>query len=285
MLSLLRVLFGMLVFLPCMQDSETEKAITCVEKMGGKVTRDETTVGKQVVDVLFKADHCPDELDLSPLLKFPCLRALHLICVPLDDANVQHLTHLQSLRSLTLAATGITDHHLKQLSALHALNKLVITYADITDEGLACVKEFKHLREIEIVGSNITDEGINDLRRDRPNITIRAGNRNTANKRVRKHFAIPDEKAVNKDSIRSTLAVSLPRGSSEQDVYSFLTKCGIGKDQLSSYFPLKEGVISCRIEFDPKSGQLVHEHYLITFLMDQSKTLAGIVVDEWTTGP
>jgi hypothetical protein len=103
---------------------------------------------------------------------------------------------------------------------------------------------------------------------------------------VRKHFAIPDGKPLTAETIRAAILAKLPAGSTEEEVSSFLKKCGIGEDRFSSHYPAnKDGVIVCRIEFDPASGEIVHTHYGILFRLDGRRRLKGVKVKEWYTGP
>jgi hypothetical protein len=117
-------------------------------------------------------------------------------------------------------------------------------------------------------------------------LEIDRGNWNTAQKRVRKHLGIPEPTPVNPATIRSAILAKLPAGGTDEQIYSFLKKSGVGVDKFSSYHPAGEkDVIVCRIEFDPGSGDLVHTHYGIFFRLDARKRLRDIEVNEWFTGP
>jgi hypothetical protein len=111
-------------------------------------------------------------------------------------------------------------------------------------------------------------------------------NGNRAQKRVRKHFAIPDKTRVTEATIRDAILAGLPLGSSEDQVYGFLKKCGIGKDKFSSFYPLDgTGKLICRINLDPGTCDIVHTHYGIFFRVEADKGFQDVEVQEWYTGP
>jgi hypothetical protein len=117
-------------------------------------------------------------------------------------------------------------------------------------------------------------------------LKVDMGTGNTAEKRIRKHFSLSIKDKVTEKVVRKSILQNLPQGSSSEEVYSFLKKRKIGKDKLSSFYPLDEkGEIACRIEFDPESGYIVQEHYCVVFRMDERKKLKDIQLNTWYTGP
>ena len=161
-----------------------------------------------------------------------------------------------------------------------------LSHTHVTDKGLEQLHGLTGLRHLGLDGIRIGKKEEQSLRRALPKMTIEQGNGNTAQKRVRKHFAIPEAKALTSKTIRAAIFAKLPTGSTEDQVSSFLKKSGIGKDKFSSHYPADEkGVVVCRIEFDPASGEIVHTHYGIFFQLDNRKRLKDVEVKEWYTGP
>jgi len=268
-------------------DSE-EHAIEAVRELGGTVTRDDKAPGKPVRSVVFKCccSPYPKPVDLRVLGAFTRLKSLELTCVEIRNGNLDHIKKLTSLESLTLVATGIDDDGVRQLKLLPNLQKLHLVFCTVSDTGLRSLSDFPSLQEVKLLGSSVTDEGIRELQQASPKLKIEAGNRNTAEKRARKHFAIPAPKPVTKKTIRAAILAQLPAGSTEDHIYStLLTTCGIGKDTLSACYPKEDGKIVCQIGYDSMSGDIVHKHYAVTFHMNDEDKLRQVEVKEWFTGP
>jgi hypothetical protein len=244
------------------QDPRTgeQKALVSIERLGGQFRRDEKVPGQPVVEVDLAVTKVTDE-DLALLANLPGLRRLDLTLTPITDKGLERLKGLPGLEELTLVCPDITKKGVEQLQGMAGLRRLVLH------------------------GIELSEEEEKRLRRALPQAKIDLGNGNRAQKRVRKHFAIPDKTPLTEATIREAILAGLPAGSSEKRVYGFLNKCGIGKDEFSSFYPLKRGKIVCRIEFDPGTGDTVHTHYGIFFRMDADKGLQDVEVQEWYTGP
>lgn len=108
----------------------------------------------------------------------------------------------------------------------------------------------------------------------------------SATERFRRYFQLAEVRDLTPESARQALLAKMPPGSSEQHVYEFLKKAGIGSDGLSSFYLAdKEGTIVCRIEFDRKSPGVVQESYGVFFLLDKQRRLKDVRVEKWLTGP
>ena len=103
--------------------------------------------------------------------------------------------------------------------------------------------------------------------------------------RTRRYFEIPASQQVSAAAIRSAILNGTPLESSPKQVYAYLERRGIGKDGLSSYFPLNEkGEIVCRVEYHPKTLDVVKNSFGVFFIIDHDKKLKDIQVQEWRTG-
>jgi internalin A len=84
---------------PARADDAEDKAIAFVEKLGGKVTRDDKRPGKPVV-------------------------AVNLYGTKMTDADLKELTALKGLTTLRLGSTKVTDAGLRELAAFKSLTEL-----------------------------------------------------------------------------------------------------------------------------------------------------------------
>jgi hypothetical protein len=91
---------------------------------------------------------------------------------------------------------------------------------------------------------------------------------------------------VNESTIRNAVLHKIPVGTPEPVIRQKLRDIGIGSDQLSQYYgPDKDRRAIIRIEFDPKTIDIVYRHYGIHLTYDEELKLQDIVVDIWLTGP
>lgn len=302
---------------PDLRDLSTPEraAVVAIEKFGGRIKRDKTRPGRPVSAVLLASSQVTDA-DLAMVLdNLVTLRSLSLNCTHITDKGLEHLKGLSQLTYLDLACLNMTDAGLKNLQGLANLEELDLSFSpnitndgmrnlqgftklrelglsfspNITGRGLLHLTKLANLRKLVVFGIPISDEEDRRLKRALPKTDIDRGNGNTAQKRIRKHFAIPESTPLMPDTIRAALLASVPKGSSRSQVFEFLKKSGIGKDKFSYYYAdevsMKDGEIGCRITFDPDSGELVHTHYWIGFLFDDQKRLKNVEVKEWYTGP
>jgi len=108
------VLLGLLVLAVAGRADEAA-AVKAIEKLGGKVTRDDKQPGKPAVSV---------DLDLTKV----------------TDADLKELKELKSLQGLRLGDTKVTDAGLKELKEVKSLQWLELGGLQVTDAG---VKELK----------------------------------------------------------------------------------------------------------------------------------------------
>jgi internalin A len=139
-------------------------AVQAVEKVGGRVIRDDTDPGKPVVNVIFQGGK-EQVTDALPHLKaFPKLQALSFPYVKsLDDKGSQHLAKLTGLKSLTLVGTSLTDAGLKNLADLANLERLELAGTPVTDAGLKHLAGLKKLRYLGLNATAVTGDGLKDL--------------------------------------------------------------------------------------------------------------------------
>lgn len=108
----------------------------------------------------------------------------------------------------------------------------------------------------------------------------------TAQYRLIDYFELNEIREFTPESARTALLSKMPVGTQETEIYDFLNKKGIGKDNLSSFHPADgRDQIVCRIEYDPNLPGLVKKHFGIFFLLDEEKKLRDIRIKPWVTGP
>src|SRR5947209_13191588 len=88
--------------------ADEASAVKAVEKLGGKVTRDDKLPGKPVIEV-------------------------NLAGSKVTDGGLKELKDLKHLTSLNLGWAKVTDVGLKELKELKQLTSLSITYTSVTD--------------------------------------------------------------------------------------------------------------------------------------------------------
>src|SRR5436190_17813763 len=114
-------------------DEAEDKAVKFVEKLDGRVTRDEKATGKPVVTVSLNFAKLTDA-DLKELAAFKSLKTLRLVSVEkLTDAGLKELAALSTLTELDLTRTKVTDAGLKELAPLKNLTALWLGETQVTD--------------------------------------------------------------------------------------------------------------------------------------------------------
>jgi internalin A len=113
---------------PLFADDAEDKAVQAVEKLGGKVVRDDKDPTKPVVEVdLFLRDKPSEMTDagLKELAALKGLQKLKLGPAMVTDAGLKELAGLKALKSLDLSdCKGVTDVGVKDLQ--QALPDLII---------------------------------------------------------------------------------------------------------------------------------------------------------------
>src|SRR4051812_42555276 len=89
-------------------------AVKVVEKLGGKIIRDDKQPGKPVVGVDLGLTLMTDA-ELKELKGFPKLLTLRLGLTGLTDAGMKELKEFTNLTTLELTGTKVTDAGLKEL--------------------------------------------------------------------------------------------------------------------------------------------------------------------------
>src|SRR5262245_58695846 len=107
------VLLGLLVLAGAGRADEAT-AVKAIEKLRGRVTRDDQRTGKPVVDVDLTLAWITD-VDLKQLKELKHLQSLELGFTEITDKGLKELKHLKCLQTLDLTGTRITDVGLKEL--------------------------------------------------------------------------------------------------------------------------------------------------------------------------
>ena len=109
------MLVGAVMLLACLSGAawaDEASAVKAVEKLGGKVTRDDKLPGKPVIGV-------------------------NLPATKVTDAGLKELKDLKQLTTLDLFFTGVTDAGLKELKELKQLTTLYLGHTLVTADGVA----------------------------------------------------------------------------------------------------------------------------------------------------
>src|SRR6516162_7068094 len=106
-------------------DDAEDKAAALVEKLGGRVQRDDKAADNPVIVVLL------DDRDVT-------------------DATLKELKALRNLQTLRIAATKVTDAVIMELKEFKNLQVLVVENNKVTDAAFKELKALKNLKELWI---------------------------------------------------------------------------------------------------------------------------------------
>src|SRR5262249_12301761 len=104
-------------------DEQDTDAALAVEKLGGKVRRNEKVKGAPIVGIELAVTKTEDR-DLKVLAGLNALEELDLRATRVTDAGMATLKHLRNLKSLDLTSTRVSDIGLKALKDLRNLEEL-----------------------------------------------------------------------------------------------------------------------------------------------------------------
>ena len=110
----------------------------------------------------------------------------------------------------------------------------------------------------------------------------------SAEDRIRSHFNIPASVRLTEETIKQAVLRVLPVGSLAISIRPKLLDLGIGERGLSNYGESgKDNVAVIRIEYDPKTFDVVKRSYIISLYLTSEpiRTIRDITVKEWLTGP
>src|SRR5437588_378616 len=141
------MLVGAVMLLACLSGAaraDEASAVKAVEKLGGKITRDDKLPGKPVIGV-------------------------NLGHPKVTDADLKELKNLKQLTSLNLGGTKVTDAGLKELKDLKQLTTLFLFATPVTNAGL---KELKDLTSLNLAETRVTADGVADLQKALPGCKI-----------------------------------------------------------------------------------------------------------------
>src|SRR5262245_38563260 len=137
--------------------SQEARTVSHIEKLGGSIERDESSLGHPVVKVDFtpyRSSKLPpvSDADLAFLGNLTRLRELNLEFSEVTDNGMSHLAKLSQLERLNLRGTSITDTGLKELKGLRNLRYLSLPMPPglITDAGLAHLKQMTKLTSLDV---------------------------------------------------------------------------------------------------------------------------------------
>jgi Leucine-rich repeat (LRR) protein len=152
-------------------DEKSDSAVAAIQKLGGKVERDDKDADKAVVVVNLGITEVKDA-ELEHLKGLSKLRRLTLNDTPITDAGLDHIKDLTSLQKLYLVDTKITDAGLERLKGLTNLQILSLAGTQVSDAGLEHLKGMSGLKEVFLYGTKVGDDGAKQLKEARPELKI-----------------------------------------------------------------------------------------------------------------
>jgi Leucine-rich repeat (LRR) protein len=149
------------------QDAEDAE----IQKIGGKVERDDKAPEKPVVRVNLSITKAGDA-DLAHVKGLDKLKVLGLNNTPITDAGLEHLKGLSSLEKLYLVDTKVGDAGLEHLKGLANLKVLSLVGTQVTDAGLEHLKGLANLKELFVSGTKVSEDGAKKLQEALPKLKI-----------------------------------------------------------------------------------------------------------------
>jgi hypothetical protein len=153
------------------RDDTEAKAVAFVEKLKGKVVRDDKRPGKPVVLVNLNFTTATDA-ELKELAPFNHLTALYLGGTQVTDAGLKELGGFYNLTKLDLDCTKVTDPGLKELAGLKRLQWLHLGGTWVTDAGMKELTALKKLKWLNVRFTLVTDTGLEEIWRVLPDCEI-----------------------------------------------------------------------------------------------------------------
>jgi internalin A len=142
--------------------SNREKAVALVKKLGGSVEVDEKAKDPPIVAVHL-SDTKVNDADLETLKPLTQLHRLYLQNTTITDAGLEHLKELSELHTLSLNHTKVTDAGLENLKGLSKLKTLSLANTRVTNKGMEQLKGLTKLQTLHLKGSLVTDAGAKEL--------------------------------------------------------------------------------------------------------------------------
>jgi CubicO group peptidase (beta-lactamase class C family) len=150
---------------------DIEGVVSAIQKLGGKVERDDKGNGKPVTVVNLGLTEVKDA-DLEPLEGLASVKKLTLNDTPITDAALDHLKGLSGLEKLYLVDTKVTDAGLERLIGLKSLQVLSLAGTQVSDAGLEYLKAMTGLKEVFLYGTKVGDDGAKKLKEAMPNLKV-----------------------------------------------------------------------------------------------------------------
>jgi len=160
---------------PVRADDTEDKAVAFVEKLGGKVTRDDKLPGKPVIGVNLGMSVISTKVTdagLKELAPLKNLSTLDLSGTAVTDAGLKELAPLKNLTSLDLFRTAVTDAGLKELAPLKHLTSLNLAHTKVTDAGLKELAQLHNLTSLDLRVTHVTQAGMEELQKALPKCKI-----------------------------------------------------------------------------------------------------------------
>ena len=122
------------------------------EALGGRVTVDEKSPGKEAISVDFEYPYFPKAGEIQP--------PFSLVFPQVTDAGLVNLRGLTHLRSLNLKNTKVTDAGLEHLRGLSQLRSVNLSGTAVTDAGLVHLTGLAKLQFLDLSGTQVADAGL-----------------------------------------------------------------------------------------------------------------------------
>ena len=137
------------------------QAIREIERIAGKVLRDEKMPGRPVVSVDLTGRRLRHVLPAISCLR--SLRVLNLAATDITEADLAELRGLDNLEQLDLAGLQITDAGISEIIRHRRLTSLDLSSTQVGDFRIQRLWQLPNLTTIRLCGSRITDSDLQGI--------------------------------------------------------------------------------------------------------------------------
>jgi internalin A len=139
-------------------------ALRQIERLGGKIRRDDGSSRRPVVEVDFDSASGFKDENIHLLKALEDLRVLNFNQAQITYVGMLELKELKNLTTLRLSACSqISEAGLAEVGSLTNLTSLDLSYTPTTDAVLKDLHDLKHLQTLKLGGTQVTDAGLKDL--------------------------------------------------------------------------------------------------------------------------
>lgn len=152
--------------------SNQEETLSFIERIGGKIIRDQKDPEKPVIGVILRDCDQVTDASIANLKSLHNIQMLDIVGTKVTDDGLSFLKNFPQLQMLFIGNSGFTNNGIAYLKNFPNLYSLMIGGSNINDTTLIYIKEISQLKRLKLIGTKITNAGLAKLRQLMPNCSI-----------------------------------------------------------------------------------------------------------------